>query len=99
MTGRNLKSASTGLIGILLLALFYPTLKWLLGEWLGNDYYSHGPLVPLISAFLAWRLWIKWPPEQCQIKPAPLGLLPLASGWPSTCMRYCNGPISPPRWR
>ena len=80
MTGRNLKIASTGLIGILLLALFYPTLKWLLGEWLGNDYYSHGPLVPLISAFLAWRLWIKWLPEQRRIKPATIGLLPLGAG-------------------
>jgi exosortase len=80
MTGRNLKIASTGLIGILLLALFYPTFRWLVGEWLGNDYYSHGPLVPLISAFLAWRLWVKWPPEQRQIKPATLGLLPLGVG-------------------
>ena len=80
MTGRNLRIASTGLIGILLLALFYPTLKWLVGEWLGNDYYSHGPLVPLISAFLAWRLWVKWPLEQRRIKPATIGLLPLGVG-------------------
>ncbi len=80
MTGRNLKIASTGLIGILLLALFYPTLKWLVGEWLGNDYYSHGLLVPLISTFLAWRLWIKWPPEQRRIRPAAIGLLPLGVG-------------------
>ena len=80
MTGRNFKIASTVLIGILLLALFYPTLKWLLSEWLGNDYYSHGPLVPLISAFLAWRLWVKWPPEQRQIKPATVGLLPFGFG-------------------
>ena len=80
MTGRNLRIASTGLIGILLLALFYPTLKWLVGEWLGNDYYSHGPLVPLISAFLAWRLWVTWPPERRRIKPATIGLLPLGAG-------------------
>jgi exosortase len=80
MTGRNLRAASTVLIGILLLALFYPTLKWLLGEWLGNDYYSHGPLVPLISAFLAYRLWAKWPPEQRQIKPTTAGLIPVVLG-------------------
>ena len=80
MTGRNLRIASTGLIGILLLALFYPTLKWLVGEWLGNDYYSHGPLVPLISAFLVWRLWVTWPPEQRRIMPATIGLLPLGVG-------------------
>ena len=80
MTGRNLKVASAVLIGILLLALFYPTFKWLFGEWLGNDYYSHGPLVPLISAFLAWRLWVKWPAEKRRIKPATIGLLPLSVG-------------------
>jgi exosortase len=80
MTGRNLRIASTGLIGILLLALSYPTLKWLVGEWLGNDYYSHGPLVPLISAFLARRLWVKWPLEQRRSQPATIGLLPLGVG-------------------
>ena len=36
--------------------------------------------MPLISAFLAWRLWVKWPPEQRQIKPATIGLLPLSVG-------------------
>jgi exosortase len=80
MTGRNLRIASTGLIGILLLALFYPTLRWLVGEWLGNDFYSHGPLVPLISAFLAWRLWVKWPPERRLVEPAAVGLFLLGGG-------------------
>ena len=46
MTERTRKAASAALIGLLLLALFYPVLRWLVGEWLGNDYYSHGPLVP-----------------------------------------------------
>ena len=36
--------------------------------------------MPLISAFLAWRLWIKWLPEQRRIKPATIGLLPLGAG-------------------
>jgi len=46
----------------LLLALFFPVLRWLAGEWLGNDFYSHGALVPFISGFLAWRLWARRPP-------------------------------------
>ena len=46
---RNARIAGAAVIGLLLLALFYPTLRWLVGEWLGNDYYSHGPLVPVIS--------------------------------------------------
>ncbi len=77
---RTLKVASAVAIGALLLALFYPALRWLAGEWLGNDYYSHGPLVPLISAFFAWRLWVTWPPEQRQIKPAAIGLVPAVGG-------------------
>ncbi|GAB4567755.1 MAG: exosortase [Anaerolineae bacterium] len=50
---------SLWLIGAALLALviWLPTLRWLLNEWWTNDYYSHGLLVPPISAFLAWRLW------------------------------------------
>ncbi len=60
MTERTRQVAGAVLVGALLLALFYPVLRWLAGEWLGNDYYSHGPLVPLISAFFAWRLWSKW---------------------------------------
>ncbi len=62
LSARRTHVASAGLIGVLSLALFYPTLRWLVSEWLGNDYYSHGPLVPLISALLAWRLWVKRAP-------------------------------------
>jgi exosortase len=77
---RTPKAASAVLIGALLLALFYPALRWLVGEWLGNDYYSHGPLVPLISAFFAWRLWVRWSPEQRHIKPNTFGLIPVGVG-------------------
>jgi exosortase len=35
--------------------LFMPVVRWLLLEWMSNDYYSHGPLVPLVSLFFAWR--------------------------------------------
>ncbi len=72
---RNARIAGAAVIGLLLLALFYPTLRWLVAEWLGNDYYSHGPLVPLISAFVAWRLWRSWPPGQRKIEPANGGLI------------------------
>lgn len=80
MTERTRKAASAALIGVLLLALFYPALRWLVGEWLGNDYYSHGPLVPLISAFFAWRLWTRWPAEQRRVATAPAGLVPAGVG-------------------
>jgi exosortase len=46
----------------LLLALLSPVLRWLAGEWLGNDFYSHGVLVPVVAGFLAWRLWVRRSP-------------------------------------
>ena len=43
------------LIALLLALLAWPALRWLWQEWLTNETYSHGPLVPLISLFFAWR--------------------------------------------
>ncbi len=48
--------------GILLIVLalvavaYYPTLRWLVLNWVGNAYYRMGILVPAISLLLAWRL-------------------------------------------
>ena len=37
------------------LGLFYwPTFRWLANTWLSSDYYSHGFLIPPVSAFLVW---------------------------------------------
>jgi len=66
---------AAALVGVLLLALSYPTLRWLVNEWLTNDYYSHGWLVLPVSAFLAWRQWPKGERE-----PANVGLIPLGLG-------------------
>jgi exosortase len=45
-----------GLVMVVLLGLlFWPTLTWLVSSWLGNPYYSHGFLVPLIVGGLVWR--------------------------------------------
>jgi exosortase len=46
-----------GVISILLIALAYPALAWLVQSWLSNPYYTHGFLVPPIAALLAWRRW------------------------------------------
>lgn len=37
------------------ICLFYwPTFRWLWNSWWSSDYYSHGILIPLISAFFIW---------------------------------------------
>ncbi len=43
------------LLVVLVGALYFTTLRWLGHEWWTNDYYTHGPLVVLISAFFIWR--------------------------------------------
>ena len=90
---RNARIGGAAVIAVLLLALFYPTLRWLVGEWLGNDYYSHGPLVPMISGLVAWRLWRSWPPEQRRLEPANTGFV-VAAGrrWSSICSRSASAP-------
>jgi exosortase len=35
--------------------IFFSTLRWLVASWSNNPYYSHGFLVPLLSAYFAWR--------------------------------------------
>lgn len=69
------RALAAALVAVLLLALSYPVLRWLIGEWLTNDYYSHGWLVLPVSAFLAWRLWPEGPH-----RPANVGVLPIALG-------------------
>ena len=43
------------LVGAALVLLYLPTFIWLGQSWLHNSYYSHGILVPFVSAFIVWR--------------------------------------------
>ncbi len=43
-----------GATALLTLLLFFPVVRWLIHQWLTNDYYSHGPLVVVISAYFFW---------------------------------------------
>jgi exosortase len=38
-----------------LAVLTLPVWRWLWGEWMANDYYSHGVLIPPVSLFLAYQ--------------------------------------------
>ncbi len=42
-------------VGLGVLLAYRDVWPWLLTQWRDNDYYSHGVLVPLLSAFLLWR--------------------------------------------
>jgi exosortase len=59
--------------------LFLPTWLWLGGAWLSDPYYSHGPLVLLISLYLVWTRRKVFSDSS----PAPnnLGLILVATGF------------------
>ncbi len=38
-----------------ILALYIPAMIWLVNSWYTNPFYSHGFLIPVISAFIAWN--------------------------------------------
>lgn len=44
----------TGVVAVLLIICFAPYLKWMWAIWMRSAYYGHGPLVPLISAYLIY---------------------------------------------
>ncbi|MCB0121030.1 MAG: exosortase/archaeosortase family protein [Caldilineaceae bacterium] len=56
----------TVFIIILFFLITWPIWQWLWGEWLGNDYYSHGLLIPFVAVFLAVRRWQLHTPRTAQ---------------------------------
>jgi len=48
--------------------LYAPTISWLWKSWQSDEYYAHGPLLPLIALYLMWQkraelvvAWRGWP--------------------------------------
>ena len=64
--------AGTLALGVLTAALFRDTLLWIARQWLSNDYYAHGMLIPFVSAILLGRRWDRW---RCRCHPEAV-LLP-----------------------
>lgn len=60
------------ILGLVIL-LFSSTLSWLVYNWLNNSYYSHGFLVPLVSAFFLWRRRAAFSPDTRE--PSNVGLV------------------------
>jgi exosortase len=38
----------------ILCLVYWPALRWMVNSWISSDYYSHGFLVPFVSAFFIW---------------------------------------------
>lgn len=65
---------------VLFVALTWPVWRWLWGEWMGNEYYSHGILILPVALFLAiQRLRLDKQPYHTSSLGNNLGLLLLGS--------------------
>jgi EpsI family protein len=48
--------SSPFILGGMFIFVYYPTFAWFWERWMREEsYFSHGPLIPLISIFLIWR--------------------------------------------
>ncbi len=69
--------AAAIIITVAVLGLIYwPFLRWMVNSWLSSDYYSHGFLVPLVSAFFIWSKW----DQLKERRPSLLGVFWLVAG-------------------
>ena len=56
MTATNQRVLIAPLLALAaLLLITWPTWRWLWGEWMGNEYYSHGILIPPVSLYLIYQ--------------------------------------------
>jgi exosortase len=67
-----------GILGALLLWLYWPTLFHLAGQWRHDENFSHGFFVPLFSAFVIWQE--RDPLSRILPRPSWSGLGPLLIG-------------------
>jgi exosortase A len=51
-----LPGALWGVVGLLYVALFYSVFRHMAGQWYDDPNYSHGFLVPVVSAYLVWEM-------------------------------------------
>jgi len=70
---RQVKWLALGLIALLVGTGFWWTFRWMVIRWdQANSYYSHGWLVPFITAYLIWRQREKL--ADCPVRPSVWGL-------------------------
>ncbi len=67
-----------GLVGLALLALYYPFLVTLVADWGANDDYSHGYFIPVLSCYFVYAIRDKL--RDTPIVPSSFGLVLVALG-------------------
>jgi exosortase len=41
-------------VAVALAIIYWPVLRWMVNSWISSDYYSHGFLIPVVSAIVVW---------------------------------------------
>jgi exosortase len=62
-------AAVCGIAALMIGAVYWTTLDWLAGRWRTDPFYSHGPLIPIVSAGLLWM-------RRRELRLRPAGMLP-----------------------
>ncbi|MCD6360001.1 MAG: exosortase/archaeosortase family protein, partial [Armatimonadetes bacterium] len=73
--------AVTLLVVALLVVCFFPCLQWMWHIWMKSAYYSHGPIIPVLAAYIAWsrrREFLQAPLGRYSLWGAPIVLICLA---------------------
>lgn len=66
------------ILGAAVFYLYYPVLADLVIQWKGDENYSHGFLIPVVSAYLIWQR--RESLRHCQARGSPWGYLVLLAG-------------------
>lgn len=72
----------------LFFAATFPIWQWLWNEWFGNDYYSHGLLIPFVALFLAVRRLQLQEPSTTRLSLSTLVATPNLSIWSSSWLIF-----------
>jgi len=72
------RPALTAIPFVVLLVVYLPTLFDLVSDWYHDDNYSHGFLIPLVSAYLIWS--VRGDLAKVTVKPGPAGLIMILCG-------------------
>src|SRR5438105_6468826 len=60
-------------LALLAATLFAAPIRWLIVEWQQNDYYAHGPFVPLTCLVLGYLALLRQRADATFASPLPLG--------------------------
>ncbi len=71
-------AAGVGILAVAFILLYHHSIATLIRDWSVDDNYSHGFLIPFITAYMIWQKRDSL--AQCEIRPSSLGILVILIG-------------------